>query len=228
MCWNVNSTRGAQNTKTYIINVGVPCQLHRLLDVRGLACRRITRWGLSIAQLYHKVNSQTPNAVRSALTVHLCVLYGPQNKERLFTCTGFGGLGVVCWPLVPKFAGSNPAEAEKNPQHAFLRRGSPMSYICGMWKIPKFTWKSEFGQNYYRTCFLLTVPPFAARISRVVADGGTWRLKWERLKAGESNGKLPTRTCPGCSVPEPHRSHDWALVPAKSGLQGWILINEWQ
>ena len=34
-----------------------------------------------------------------------------------------------------------------------------------------------------------------------------------RLKAGESNGKLP-RTCPGCSVPEPYRSHDWALVPA--------------
>ena len=54
---------------------------------------------------------------------------------------GFGGLGVACWPLVPKFAGSNPAEAveflgRKNPQHAFLRRGSkavgPMSYICGM------------------------------------------------------------------------------------------------
>jgi len=49
---------------------------------------------------------------------------------------GFGGLGVACWPLVLKFAGSNPAEAvgflgRKNPQHAFLRRGSkavgPMS-----------------------------------------------------------------------------------------------------
>ena len=49
---------------------------------------------------------------------------------------GFGGLGVACWPVVPKFAGSNPAEAvgfleRKNPQHAFLRRGSkavgPMS-----------------------------------------------------------------------------------------------------
>ena len=25
--------------------------------------------------------------------------------------SGFGGLGVACWPLVPKFAGSNPAEA---------------------------------------------------------------------------------------------------------------------
>ena len=50
---------------------------------------------------------------------------------------GFGGLGVACWPLVPKFAGSNPAEAvgflraKKSSQHAFLRRGSkavgPMS-----------------------------------------------------------------------------------------------------
>jgi hypothetical protein len=25
--------------------------------------------------------------------------------------SGFGGLGVACWPLVPKFAGSNPAES---------------------------------------------------------------------------------------------------------------------
>ena len=40
-------------------------------------------------------------------------------------------------------------------------------------------WKSEFKQNYYRTSFSPTIPPFAARISRVVADGGTWRLKWE-------------------------------------------------
>ena len=39
-----------------------------------------------------------------------------------FPCSGFGGLEVACWPLVPKFAGSNPAEAvgflrvNKNPQ----------------------------------------------------------------------------------------------------------------
>jgi hypothetical protein len=47
-----------------------------------------------------------------------------------------GGLGVAWWPLLPKFAGSNPAEAvgflgRKGPQHTFLRRGSkavgPMS-----------------------------------------------------------------------------------------------------
>jgi hypothetical protein len=40
------------------------------------------------------------------------------NKKLLFSeytpwksVSGFGGLGVACWPLVPKFAGSNPAEA---------------------------------------------------------------------------------------------------------------------
>jgi hypothetical protein len=49
--------------------------------------------------------------------------------------SGFGGLEVACWPLVPKFAGSNPAEAvgdfgRKNPQHAFLRRGSKA--VCPM------------------------------------------------------------------------------------------------
>jgi hypothetical protein len=51
----------------------------------------------------------------------------------------------ACWPLVPKIAGLNPAEAvgffrRKNPQHAFLRRGSkavcPTSQICGMLKNP--------------------------------------------------------------------------------------------
>jgi hypothetical protein len=25
--------------------------------------------------------------------------------------SGFGGIGAACWPLVPKFAGSNPTEA---------------------------------------------------------------------------------------------------------------------
>jgi len=58
------------------------------------------------------------------------------NFHTILSFNGFGGLGVACWPLVPKFAGSNPAEAvgflgEKNPQHTFLRRGSkavsPMS-----------------------------------------------------------------------------------------------------
>ena len=47
-----------------------------------------------------------------------------------FIC--FGGLEVSCWPLVSKFAGSNPAEAvgflraNKNPQHV----GGPWMFVC--------------------------------------------------------------------------------------------------
>jgi hypothetical protein len=37
------------------------------------------------------------------------------------------------------------------------------------------------------------------------------------LHLGESNGKLPLRTCPECSVPEPYLLPDWAVVPAKTG-----------
>ena len=51
--------------------------------------------------------------------------------------SGFGGPEVACWPLVLKFAGSNPTEAvgfftaeKKNPQHAFLRRGNKA--VCPM------------------------------------------------------------------------------------------------
>jgi hypothetical protein len=68
--------------------------------------------------------------------------------------------------------------------------------------------KALFQQNYH-TPFSPTVPPFAAY-------GGIWWYKWERLKAGESNGKLPLRICPECSTPEPYRSPNWALVPAKT------------
>jgi hypothetical protein len=34
--------------------------------------------------------------------------------------------GVIfsCLPLDPRLAGSDPANGDKNPQHAFLRRGS--------------------------------------------------------------------------------------------------------
>ena len=51
-------------------------------------------------------------------------------------------------------------------------------------------------------------------LSRRCGRTATWRRKWESLKARINNGKLPPRTCPECSVPEPYRSHDWALVPA--------------
>ena len=54
-------------------------------------------------------------------------------------------------------------------------------------------------------------------LSRCGGRGGTWWWKWERLNTGESNGKLPLWTFPGCSVPEPYHSPDWALFSAQTG-----------
>jgi len=130
---------------------------------------------------------------------------------------GFVGLAVACWPLVPKIAGSNLAETvgflgRKNPQHGGevkppvpCRRFAACKRslnLCGSRNSGKITTGNRSRPQFH---FLML---------------GTWRLKWERLKAGESNGKLPPRTCPACSVQEPYQSHDWALVPAKPGLQG--------
>ena len=70
------------------------------------------------------------------------------------------------------------------------------------------------------------VPPFAARISQVVADvqapGGD---KWERLKAGESNGKLPPRIAQD-AVYQSHTGHMTGLwfLPARP-LR--LNTNEW-
>ena len=61
--------------------------------------------------------------------------------------SGFGGLEVACWPLVPKFAGSNPAEAvgflrvNKNPQpvggHGYL---SVVIVVCYQVEVSKYTY----------------------------------------------------------------------------------------
>ena len=103
----------------------------------------------------------------------------------------FGGLGVACWPLVHKFTGSNLAEAvrflgRKNPQHAFLRRGSkavgPMLWICSMQKIPKFMWKSEFRQNY-RT---ISRPQFHVSL---LGSFTLWMYRHLAAKVGTSKGR---------------------------------------
>ena len=95
--------------------------------------------------------------------------------------SSFGGAEVACWPLIPKFAGSNPAEAvgflrgDKNPQHAVLWKGSkiigPMSQICGMQKNPGFISQAPFGHH-----FSPIVPPLVTRgLPRVVDARDSWR-----------------------------------------------------
>ena len=74
-------------------------------------------------------------------------------------------------PLVPKIAGSIPAEAvgffgRKNPQHAFLGGGSKavshVADLSGMSKNPRFTWKSK-SQAKLTGHFSPVIPSFADR-----------------------------------------------------------------
>jgi hypothetical protein len=103
----------------------------------------------------------------------------------------------------------------KNPQHA-LGEVKP-SVPCRRFAACKRSLNLCGSRNWGKISgqFLAHNSTFRYKdLSLRCGRTGTWRRKWERLKEGESNGKLPPRSCPGCSVPEPYRSHDWALVPA--------------
>ena len=89
--------------------------------------------------------------------------------------SGFDGLEVACWPLVPKFAGSNPAEAV-----GFLRAKKILStpsfgskVVCKRVRVEV----AVFGRNY-RPFLAQVVTPFTTR----VCGEDTWRCKYERLK----------------------------------------------
>jgi hypothetical protein len=99
---------------------------------------------------------------------------------------------VECWPLVPKFAGSNPAEAveffgRNNPQQAFLRRGSkavcPMSQLCGMLKNPAITWKSDCLAKFEPTISHLNFLSSLTEVSHAVWCGAPLKVNGE-LKRG--------------------------------------------
>jgi len=133
-------------------------------------------------------------------------------------CSGFGGLGVAYWPLIPKFAGSNPAEA------------------VGIFKGEKILSTSSFGGEVkplvpcrrFATCKISingvevvisakitgqhSRPQFSLPPLGCLTSWRTWRhlvVKSGNIYiAGESSGKLPLRICPGCSVPEPYQSPD--------------------
>jgi hypothetical protein len=85
----------------------------------------------------------------------------------------------------------------KNPQHAFLQKGSkavcPMSQICGMLKNPVITWKLGHNQN------LSTI----SRPISSLANRGLWRLRgverlWSWRKELRAVHRGPVTSRPRC------------------------------
>ena len=141
----------------------------------------------------------------------------------IYIYIGFGGLGIACWPLVPKFAGSNRPKAveflgRKNLQHAFLRREVKPSVPCRRFAACKRSLNLSGSRNLGKITGQISRSKFHLSLLGSLASLRTYRHLAAKVgtskDVGESNGKLPPRTCPGCSVPEPYRSHDWTLVPA--------------
>ena len=99
--------------------------------------------------------------------------------ESIQTRSGFGGLEVACWPLVPKFAGSDPAEAvgffsakKILSTPSFGREVKPFVPCRRFtaWKISlNVTWKS----GIFRPFLAQVVPPFTTKVS----CGDTWLCK---------------------------------------------------
>ena len=51
--------------------------------------------------------------VKTAVTLSHLYAAVKQRQLAFMLTSGFGGLEVACWPLVPKFAGSNPGRSRR-------------------------------------------------------------------------------------------------------------------
>ena len=123
---------------------------------RQKMCQRVGKWfhpwqwsyvlAEHIEDNRHKCSTNGGNYFGKLMIQNFTLICCSGNVTRLYSRLTMKAASVVQWlacrPLVPEFAGSNPAEAvgffgcPNNPQHAFLRRGSerlcPMSQLCGM------------------------------------------------------------------------------------------------
>ena len=94
--------------------------------------------------------------------------------------SGFGGLEVACWPLVPKFAVSNPAEAVEFFQGekiintpSFGREVKPF-VTCRKFSACKRTRKCMLGSSSFRSKLpAISRPSSSCRVS----GGDIWRCK---------------------------------------------------
>ena len=135
----------------------------------------------------------------------------------------FGGLGVACWPLVHKFAGSNPAEAV-----GFLGRKKILStpsfggdvkpsVPCSRFTACKRSLNLRGSRNLGKITGQISRPQFHLSLLGSLASLRTYRHLAAKVGTSKGGGKAmanyPQRSCPGCSVPDPYRSHDWTLVP---------------
>ena len=129
----------------------------------------------------------------------------------------------MCWPVVPKFAGSNPAEAvgilgrKKILSTPSFGGEVKPSVPCRRFAACKRSLNLCGSRNLGKITGQISGSQFHLSLLGSLASLQTYRqlaAKAGRSKGGGKQWQTTPRTCPGCSVPEPYRSHDWALVSA--------------
>ena len=124
---------------------------------------------------------------RNTVTINLSVnAIKRWRSECNVLLSGFGGLEVACWPLVPKFAGSNPTEAvgffrakkssARLPSEGEVKPSVPCRRFTDPWMLRG---SRAFSGRIHCPFLAHVIPPLAARISwrRPVAKVGTFENK---------------------------------------------------
>jgi hypothetical protein len=98
----------------------------------------------------------------------------------------FGGLEVACWPLIPKFAGSNPAEAvgffrakkilSKPSFGGEIKPSVPCRRFTACKRSLNATWKSGISGKIHRPFLAHKIPLLATRISGETTSGERWNV----------------------------------------------------
>ena len=100
--------------------------------------------------------------------------------------SSFSGLEVACWPLVPKFAGSNPAEAVgfltvkkilSTPSFGGeVKPSVPCHRFTACKRFLNATWKLGISGKIHSPFLAHIVPPLATRISGETTSGESWNV----------------------------------------------------
>ena len=100
--------------------------------------------------------------------------------------SGFGGLEIACWPLVPKFLGFKPGRSRRIFQGekilstpSFGGEVKPSVSCRRFTACERFlnaTWKSGISGKIHRPFLAHIVPPLATRISGETTSGESWNV----------------------------------------------------
>ena len=109
--WSIYREQGVWSDN---IKAGTLLRCRRLLWVRIIKC--LLSFLPVLSQQHYSPLSWLQVYIYIYIYIYLFIYLNQQSEYKLFYkpmwwLSDFGGLEVAYWPLVPKFAGSNPAEA---------------------------------------------------------------------------------------------------------------------